>query len=494
MESESLIAAEREQNYDDSGEIILEDDVTLWRDNDELAGIMMGKVTEEELDMSDEDKIEKLKKEIALLNGTIKEQEKKAKVVAQQLSGEPVKKVSSSVPTKPTSELPSSSTNTNASIVTPSKTSAAPVDLSPSSVSSYRDETPSTITSPKSERKPLVNPIRHSIVQDPNDILFTQDQLSLLIEELEEQRLVLEEEGYFVQAEQVHQKIVDVYRKEAGKIELSFVKLGELLRIEIMSVLAMDMDAFDITWDQKQKLFENQSKELLKNTIERQKSELAQTERVLRSQLHVHKPKFSKNVLDQRAKIVTLVKSKEYRQAEAARKQLLPLEIKEIEQFEKNQEEKLKKKLVFVESRHRQEIEVLSQRILSGKRELEKMRKTHLISLTQQQNNVIQDFDNKYKKSLSQVKQFISKLDNIMTTKKKSISNFFNTLPRDVEGFKENFTSLLESLQKDHKKNYAHLYEKKELKPLVEKKSTPEAQPINISRLVLIEESFEDNI
>ncbi|KAG2377973.1 hypothetical protein C9374_008595 [Naegleria lovaniensis] len=427
----------------------IENDPSLWNDHQEIADIISNKVSMNDLEMSEEERIEKLKKEIALLSGSIRDQELKAKAISQSPGSVPYGN--------------NKAFNTSDGLIIASLTTSGSVS-SPRLFKNSLDTSSSTLTVDDLADSPFVkdsslSPQKKGSQSSEVDksyqyYLFTKNQLSLAVEELEEQRLVLEEEGYFTQAEQVHEKIKEIYKKEASKIEMSFVNVVNALKLELVSIMSKEMDAFEQVWKQKTSQFEAQAKDLLGNTAQRQNAELKQTEQVMRQQMHIHKPKFSKTVLEQRARVLTLVRTKNYKQAETLKNQLIPLELKEIEKFERHQEEKLKKKLSYVESRHKMEMDVLHQRIMSGRRELENIKRKELTAVTQQQTVIIQEFENKHRKALSQIKQFISKLEGIVSTKRRTVCNFFDTLPREIETFKTTYSNLLEQLKEDFKRNY----------------------------------------
>ncbi|KAF0976659.1 hypothetical protein FDP41_004558 [Naegleria fowleri] len=438
---EGVLKEEPERTSTNGWMAKLENDPSLWNDHQDIADIINNKVSMDDIEMSEEERIEKLKKEIALLSGSIKEQELKTKTVSQTFG-----------PVQGNNKFTSPSTNGSFSSPPQAKANTL-ITSSPALTMDDLADSPLfvKVSSPSSEKKA---PQASNVDKSYQDFLFTKNQLSLVVEELEEQRLVLEEEGYFTQAEQVHEKIKEIYKKEASKIETSFVNVVNALKLELVSVMSMEMDAFEQVWKQKTAQFEGQAKELLRSCEQRQNDELKKTEQVMRQQMHIHKPKFSKTVLEQRARILTLVRTKNYKQAEMLKNQLIPLELKEIEKFEKHQEEKLKKKLSYVESRHKMEMDVLTQRIMSGRRELENIKRKDLNAITQQQTVIIQEFENKYKKALSQIKQFINKLEGVVSTKRRTTSNFFDTLPREIETFKTTYCNLLEQLKDDFKRNY----------------------------------------
>jgi len=390
--------------------------------------------TEEDLKMSEEERIEKLRLEIELLGGTIKDQERKTKIVTQQAAGEVnIKRLALGPPQVPGLETTSS-------------------NKSFPSTSFQEQETKKSSQSHFSAKKKTTKP------SFDDDTILTRDQLTILVDELKEQILVLEDEGYYVEAEMIHFKIQELYFTEASKIEQAFNKACESLRLELLSVFALDMEAFDKTWSDKTSRYDRQAKDLVRSTLERQSVEYEKAYQILRSQLHLNKPKFSKAVLDQRSKILTLLKTKDYKLAEKARKELGPMELKEIDKFEKHQEEKLKKKMITVETKHKQEMEALHQRINSSKAQLERDRKLEHKKITQTQNNIFQEFENKMKRIQSLTRQFVTKLEGLITNNKKSVSSFFETLPKDLDTFHTTYTELIESLKREHERNYSHLY------------------------------------
>jgi hypothetical protein len=263
------------------------------------------------------------------------------------------------------------------------------------------------------------------IEPDPSDLPMSQDELAEIIEDLEEKRRNLEEEGFYLEAQQVMNKIKEVNLVEGQKFEILFKYIQHQALQEVLYRHRVEMLVFDEIWSEKVTEYERQAKEIILSSIERQKWERNETEQHIRSQLYQLKPKFSKQVLNMKSQLQRLVKQKMYEEADSLRRNLKPLELKEIAQFEQLQENKVQVKMNFVKNRHSQELEALKQRILKGKTELLHQKNQDQKRLEQSHANIMQEFTAKQKRVLTKTKQFIGKQSAVLlTSPRKSAVDF----------------------------------------------------------------------
>lgn len=162
--------------------------------------------------------------------------------------------------------------------------------------------------------------------QDEAELASLQTQLQEIQsrkETLEIQRASLEDEGRYIEA----QACVDLLRElnliEGKKIEQQMKILQDRQRIRVEQRQTMEVEAFDAVWTNKLEDYENQSKDILITTLERQNWEKKEAEQQIRTQLLMKKPKFSKQILAMRNTLEKLVKQRLYFDADRLRRYAL---------------------------------------------------------------------------------------------------------------------------------------------------------------------------
>ncbi len=162
--------------------------------------------------------------------------------------------------------------------------------------------------------------------------------------------------------------------------------------------------------------YDDQAKEIIRQTIERQNWEKKEAETTVRNSVLHKKPKFSKKVLDMRVVLKKLVQKMEYNEAEIVRKDLAVMELQEMEAFQHQLESLIQSKLKVNVQKSQQEIESLKQRIKQGRNELLAQRKQDWERLVQYHNNLQQELKLKQKKQLSKTDNYVQKTNNLIRT------------------------------------------------------------------------------
>mmetsp|Transcript_5890 Transcript_5890/g.8619 ORF Transcript_5890/g.8619 Transcript_5890/m.8619 type:complete len:309 (+) Transcript_5890:528-1454(+) len=233
---------------------------------------------------------------------------------------------------------------------------------------------------------------------------------------LEAQRIELEEQGRYKEAQVIHNKLKQLSLLEGHKITKQVRSNHKQMQTDLVNQQTVEVDTFESVWSMKLEEYDKKAKEILLTTMDRQEWEAKETEQKIRQMLMMKKPKFSKKVLQYRTILKQLVKRKSYDEAEALRNQIKPLELKEMEKFQKSQEKTLKKKLTIVEKQHKMELEALTQRIQQGKNELLAQRQSDWKRLVQHHTNMMNEVTQKQKRILSNTKRIISTHNNVMLT------------------------------------------------------------------------------
>jgi len=217
-----------------------------------------------------------------------------------------------------------------------------------------------------------------------------------------------EEQGKYKRAQLIHDKLRQLSLLEGHKIADQVQNNHQKMQHELVNQQSVEVDTFESVWDMKLDEYDRKAKEILMATMDRQRWEQKETEQHIRAQLMMRKPKFSKQVLQMKHVLQQLVKRKQYQEAEAMRNQIKPLELKEMEGFQNEQEDTLARKMQFVHKQHEQELNALKQRIQQGKNELLSQRRQDWKRLSQHHTNMLTEVTQKQKRILSNTKKIIS--------------------------------------------------------------------------------------
>lgn len=254
--------------------------------------------------------------------------------------------------------------------------------------------------------------------QNPEELLIeppmTTEQFYLKLEELEERQKEFEEQGLYMEAQQVMNQIKELNLVEGRKVEQQYHKNKRRAYQELRQKHSIEQQAFEEIWDGKLEEYDKQAKEVILATLDRQKWEKKETDKHLRSQLLAQKPKFSKNLLNMKVQLEKVVKQKMYNEAEEIRKNIESRELQELRLFEQEQEAKIQQKMKIVAQKHAQEIEALKQRIQKGKSELAAQKRVDKSRLDQQHANAWLEFETKQKKLLARAKDYINKQSSVV--------------------------------------------------------------------------------
>lgn len=218
-----------------------------------------------------------------------------------------------------------------------------------------------------------------------DDYRLTPFELSEIIHELDEKRKQFEEDGFYLEAQQVVNKIKELQLAESQKVAHLIALEKKRTKEELEQRHKAELEEFEEKWRGKFEEYDNQAKMVALAVIERHKLEKTETESYIRSQMYLKKPKFSKEVLNMKNMLQKLVKQKIYEEADALRRQIKQQELKEIAEFEKSQEAIVRQKLAFIETKHQQELDRLKLKISKGKTELQHQKESELEQLKRHQ-------------------------------------------------------------------------------------------------------------
>jgi hypothetical protein len=336
-----------------------------------------------ERQLSEEERIEQLKKEIEKFNLDVEQQENKIRVEFEGVSPSSGQKSN-------LRDLPSAGAMGN-------------------------------VSSEDKDFQQIVNErMNFFLQQNPDetwvDAPLTTEQFYLRLEELEERQKEFEEQGLYLEAQQIMNQIKELNLVEGKKLEQQYHKNKRRAHQELQQKHVIEQQAFEEIWSGKLEEYDRQAKEIIIATLDRQKWEKQETEQHLRSQYLVQKPKFSKELLNSKVQMEKLVKQKMYTDAEDIRKNLRPRELQEIRAFEQGQEAKVQLKMKVVAQKHTQEIEALKQRIQKGKSELSAQKRLDKSRLDQQHQNAWLEFETKQKRLMARAKEYINKQSTVLLT------------------------------------------------------------------------------
>jgi hypothetical protein len=155
--------------------------------------------------------------------------------------------------------------------------------------------------------------------------------------------------------------------------------------------------------------YEDQAKELVEYTKQRQKEEEDAKINELRQQMFSRKPMFSKHVLQTRIIIDRLVRQRKYLEAEDMRRNLQPIEQAELEKFEEDLKAQVLKKEKAIRNLKRNEVNALQQRIKSGREELKSQRKLDFERLQRAHQNALAQLDQRSRLHHSKTKDWVGR-------------------------------------------------------------------------------------
>jgi hypothetical protein len=332
----------------------------------------------EDRQLTDEERIEQLRKEIEMYNLSVEEQENKIRTEFEGQS--PIQRVD-------TSQL---------------------TDFGDMSVVD------------KDFQQTVAERMEYYLKMNPDDSFTDQplstEQFYLKLEELEERQKEFEEQGLYLEAQQIMNQIKELNLVEGKKLEQQYHRNKRRSQQELQQRHIIEQQAFEEIWAGKLEEYDKQAKDIILSTLDRQKWEKTETEQHLRNQLLTQKPKFSKDLLNSKVQMEKLVKQKMYTDAEDIRKTLRNRELQEIRIFEQSQEAKVQHKMKVVTQKHVQEIEALKQRIQKGKSELSAQKRLDKQRLDQQHQNAWLEFENKQKRLMARAKEYINKQSTVLLT------------------------------------------------------------------------------
>lgn len=239
-------------------------------------------------------------------------------------------------------------------------------------------------------------------------------ELANTIESYEEQIRELEESGRFREAQQVMNKIKELNLMEAQKREQNLEKQKQRIQKDMKKKHSAEFQEFEEIWNEKTREYDKHATEVIESTIERHNWEREELEKKVRSIFYNQKPKYSKQLLNMKNMLSKLVKQRMYEEAEIFQREMKPLELKELGDFEKAQEAKIQQKLATLNNKQHQELEALKQRIKKVKSELISQKQRDRRRLELQHQNAMKDFEMKQKRVMNKSKDFIGKQSSVL--------------------------------------------------------------------------------
>ncbi|CAG9314818.1 unnamed protein product [Blepharisma stoltei] len=226
--------------------------------------------------------------------------------------------------------------------------------------------------------------------------LGNSDETDEIIKQLETQRTTYEKSGQFLEAEKVHQRILDLKadQKKRREDELSERQAKEAAELE--TTFEEEFKAFNDDWDNRMNTYKENCKEMEQQMRNKQENEFETTKKSLEETIPII-PKHSSEYLNLKRIQDTLVRNKEYVEAHAIQQQMLELEENEKKDWGKDRDTQISLSLGTLAKRHEHEIEAFKLKASKGFDELKKLRASEMESLLKRYQNLKAEQKNNHK-------------------------------------------------------------------------------------------------
>eukprot|EP01006_Ploeotia_vitrea_P058305 TRINITY_DN69156_c0_g1_i1.p1 TRINITY_DN69156_c0_g1~~TRINITY_DN69156_c0_g1_i1.p1 ORF type:complete len:315 (-),score=51.88 TRINITY_DN69156_c0_g1_i1:115-1059(-) len=230
-----------------------------------------------------------------------------------------------------------------------------------------------------------------------------------VLQNLERRRQQCEMEGRFYEAQECVDQMREFSVKQGKRLAKASREANAQEKQYIQEKQRLELLTFTKLWEEKLDEYEQQAKEIVKFVKARQAKDRQEQEEGVRQQLMSKRPRFSKQVLHLRELLERLVSQRKYIEAEEIRKKLKPLELEEVKKFDESLGSTFNKKAKALQTKDRNELNALNQRIQSGRDELKAQRRADFERLLQHHQNVLNELAQRTRVHISKTQEYISK-------------------------------------------------------------------------------------
>ncbi|OMJ77689.1 hypothetical protein SteCoe_22635 [Stentor coeruleus] len=213
------------------------------------------------------------------------------------------------------------------------------------------------------------------------------DEMDELINTLEEQRKDHENNGRFLEADTVYQRILKLKQDQKRKKEERLKQKQEKEANDIESEYNEELKNFNNDWDDRIEKYKAQCKESEEQMKQRQANETETTTKQLEESIPII-PKHSSEYLNLKRIQDTLVRNKEYKEAHVIQQTMVDLEEKEKLTWGDERISKIQQNLAALAKRQENEMNRLIMKAKNGFEELRKQRAAELESLIKKYQNI----------------------------------------------------------------------------------------------------------
>jgi len=227
--------------------------------------------------------------------------------------------------------------------------------------------------------------------------------------ELDELRQQYEREGKFLKAQECVNRMRECTLNEGRRLQEDSKKVYNRERAELASSHQLELHTFAKKWDSKLGDYDEHAKECLVQLEQKHLVEFAEQEKSIRLHMMNKRPRFSKHVIQLRVALEKVVQQRKYIEADEIKRRLLPLEQREVEEFDALLEESLHKKTQMLKVQYQNEYAVLKQKVRLGKEELLAQRKGDYERVLHRQANAMRELDGKAKVLTSKTTDYVQR-------------------------------------------------------------------------------------
>ncbi|CAD8075668.1 unnamed protein product [Paramecium sonneborni] len=244
-----------------------------------------------------------------------------------------------------------------------------------------------------------------------NNLPVQQGDIEEYIQILYDHQKSCEKAGKYLEADQAKKRLGELKKEldTKNKVDVKDRHCSE--KQEIEKAHLEEFNQFNQFWDQKMSEFDSEAQKVKEQTLQRQEDELRQFSEELENSLPV-RPKDSAELLALRKTEEQLARQENYLEAHVIQSRIQAQERDEYEKWTSCRQQKIRNLITQLRQKQINELNALTQRILSGQEEQRKIRSQELEKLLQKYQNVRKELE-------SQQTQEITRLDK--TSKTQSI-------------------------------------------------------------------------
>ncbi|CAD8133990.1 unnamed protein product [Paramecium pentaurelia] len=239
--------------------------------------------------------------------------------------------------------------------------------------------------------------------KNTNTLPPQQGDLEEYIQILYDHQKSCEKAGKYLEADQAKKRLAELKKELDSKNKVDVKDRHCSEKQEIEKAHLDEFNQFNTFWDQKMIEFDQEAQKVKEQTLQRHEDELRQFSEELENSIPI-KPKDSAELLALRKTEEQLAKQENYMEAHLIQQKILAQERDELEKWTVGRQQKIRNLISQLRQKQINELNALTQRILSGQEEQRKIRSQELEKLLQKYQNVRKELE-------SQQVQEITRLD-----------------------------------------------------------------------------------